>query len=387
MLRKLGCLAWIPATTGNPAGVARQGVWQMKRILIAAVAGVAGLAFPATAGAHAGAAAVFTLSNQPSGNQVLVFARGSDGSLTAAGAAATGGAGTGAAGGSQGAIVLSPDGRRLYAVNAASDTVTVFAVRGTHLHRLAVVPSGGGGPASVTAGHGRVYVVNGGGRNVVGFRATRHGLTRIQGGTVPLATGDSSPAQVSLNPAGTALAVTNIGSDTIDTVTLRRDGSIRRLRSFASAGATPFGFGFTRAGVLVVSDAHEAPTSAATSYRIGHTGALRLLSGPVQANELAACWVAIRGNTAYVADAGSGTISSFRVGRGGRLHLVAAAAGDAGPTSKPLDESVTPDGRYLDVLTAGLASITTFRIGAAGDLTPVGSVGGLPAGDESVASS
>jgi 6-phosphogluconolactonase len=358
----------------------------MKRILLAAVAGLAGLAFPATAGAHA-APAVFTLSNQASGNHVLVFARAADGSLSAAGSVSTGGAGTGSTGVSQGALVLSPDGRRLYAVNTASNTVSVFAVRGTHLRRVAIVGSGGAGPASVTAAHGRVYVVNGGGLNVVGFWATRHGLTRIDGGTAPLAAADSAPAQVSLNPAGTALAITNTGSNTIDTVALNHDGSIRRLRSFPSAGTTPFGFGFTHAGVLVVSDAHQAPTSAATSYRIGHTGALRLVSGPVQANELAACWVAIRGNIAYTADAGSGVISAFRVGQGGRLHLAAAVAANPGATSKPLDESITPNGRYLDVLTAGLASITTFRIGDDGGLTPVGSVGGLPAGDESVASS
>lgn len=358
----------------------------MRRTLLAAAAALAGLAFPATAGAHA-APAVFTLTNQTSGNRVLVFSRAADGTLSADGAVSTGGNGTGMTGVSQGAIALSPDGRRLYAVNTGSGTVTVFAVHGTRLKRMAVVASGGAGPASVTAAHGRVYVVNGGGLNVVGFRATRHGLTRIHGGTAPLAAADSAPAQVSLNPAGTALAITNTASSTIDTVTLNRDGSIRRLRSFASVGATPFGFGFTHTGVLVVSDAHQAPTSAATSYRIGHTGALRLLSGPVAANELAACWVAIKGNIAYTADAGSGTISSYRVGHGGRLHLAAAAAGDAGATSRPLDESITPDGRYLDVLTAGLSSITTFRIGPGGGLTPVGSVGGLPAGDESVASS
>jgi len=358
----------------------------MKRILLAAAAGLAGLAFPATAGAHAGPA-VFTLSNQASGNQVLVFARGAGGSLAAAGAVATGGTGTGAAGTSQGALALSPDGRRLYAVNSASNTVTVFAVHGTHLHRLAVVPSGGAGPASVTAAHGRVYLVNAGGLNVVGFWATAHGLARIDGGTAPLASGDSAPGQISLNPAGTALAVTNTGSNTIDTVTLNHDGSIRRLQSFPSAGTTPFGFGFTHSGVLVVTDAHQTPVSAASSYRIGHTGALHLLSGPVASNELAACWVAIKDNIAYTADAASGVISAFRVGHGGRLHLAAAVAGNPGATSKPLDESITPDGRYLDVLTAGLSSITTFRIGDDGGLTPVGSVGGLPAGDESVASS
>jgi len=358
----------------------------MKRRWLIPLGALAALAFPATAAAHAGGHAVFTLANGTSGNRVLAFARAHDGTLSPAGSVSTGGAGTGVTAKTQGSLVLSPDGRRLYAVNGGSGTIAVFAVHGTHLRRLAVVPSGGAGPASVTAGHGRVYVVNAGALNVVGFRVTGRGLRRIPGGSVPLASGDAGPAQVSLNPAGTAIAVTNTASNTIDTVTLRRDGAIRRLRSFASAGATPFGFAFTRDGVLVISDAHQAPTSAATSYRIGHTGALRLLSGPVSANQLAACWVAIAGRIAYTANAGSGTISAFRVDGRGRLHLRGVAA-NPGSTSTPLDESVTPGGGYLDVLTSGLHSITSYRIGSGGGLTPVGSVGGLPASDESVASS
>jgi 6-phosphogluconolactonase (cycloisomerase 2 family) len=358
---------------------------QMTRRWLIPLGALAALAFPATAAAHGGRA-VFTLANGTSGNRVLAFARAHDGSLSPAGSISTGGAGTGVTAKTQGSIALSPDGRRLYAVNGGSGTIAVFAVRGTHLTRLAVVPSGGASPASVTAGHGRVYVVNGGSLNVVGFRVTGHGLRRIHHGSVALASGDAGPAQVSLNPAGTALAVTNTTSDTIDTVTLRRDGAIRRLRSFASAGTTPFGFAFTRDGVLVVSDAHQAPTSAASSYRIGHAGALRLLSGPVSANQLAACWVAIAGRVAFTANAGSGTISAFRVDDHGRLHLRGVAA-SPGSTSTPLDESVTANGRYMDVLTSGLHSITTYRIGRHGTLAPVGSVGGLPASDEGVASS
>jgi 6-phosphogluconolactonase len=364
----------------------------VSRRWLIATAALGALAFPATAAASAHSArAVFTLSNSPAGNSVLVFSRAADGTLHPAGSAATGGLGTGANLGSQGSLALSSDGRRLYAVNAASNSVTVFRVDGTHLWRLRVVGSGGAEPTSVTAGHGRVYVLNAGTPSVAGFRVTGGGLDRIRGGTVHLAAGDSGPAQASLNPAGTALAVTNTASNTIDTITLDRRGAIRTLRSNPSAGATPFGFAFTRTGVLVVSDAHEAPTSAATSYRIRRSGVLHLLSGPVQANQLAACWVAVTpdGRFAYTANAGSGTVSAYRVGAGGRLSLVdpSGITGDAGATSKPLDESITPDGRYLDVLTDGAHSITTFRIGHGGSLTLVGSATGLPAGDVSVASS
>ena len=103
-------------------------------------------------------------------------------------------------------------------------------------------------------------------------------------------------------------------------------------------------------------------------------------------DRLAACWVAIAGRIAYTANAGSGTISAFRVDGHGHLHLRGVAA-SPGSTSTPLDESVTPGGGYLDVLTSGLHSITSYRIGSGGALTPLGSVGGLPASDTGVASS
>jgi len=69
-------------------------------------------------GGSDGPGAVYTLTNQVAGNAVAVFTRGADGRLTAAGTVATGGAGTGASLGSQSAVSLSNDGRRLFAVNA-----------------------------------------------------------------------------------------------------------------------------------------------------------------------------------------------------------------------------------------------------------------------------
>src|SRR5216117_4124454 len=72
--------------------------------------------------------AVYTLMNLTSGNAVAIFARAADGTLTAAGTVATGGTGTGSGLGSQGAVVLSADGSRLFAVNAGSNDVSVFTV-------------------------------------------------------------------------------------------------------------------------------------------------------------------------------------------------------------------------------------------------------------------
>src|SRR5712691_8372979 len=75
-----------------------------------------------------GPGAVYTLTNQVAGNAVAVFTRGADGRLTAAGTVATGGAGTGASLGSQSAVSLGNDGRRLFAVNPGSNDFSVFVV-------------------------------------------------------------------------------------------------------------------------------------------------------------------------------------------------------------------------------------------------------------------
>ena len=81
--------------------------------------------------AHGGksAGAVYALTNAPTGNEVVVWDRADDGSLTPAGSYATGGLGSGAGLGSQGAIILSKDNRWLFAVNAGSNDISSFRGR------------------------------------------------------------------------------------------------------------------------------------------------------------------------------------------------------------------------------------------------------------------
>src|SRR6188474_2848756 len=59
--------------------------------------------------------AVFTMDNAAAANHVLAFRRGADGKLKNDGSFATGGRGTGSGLGSQGAVVLSSNGRWLFA--------------------------------------------------------------------------------------------------------------------------------------------------------------------------------------------------------------------------------------------------------------------------------
>src|SRR5213593_3875087 len=105
----------------------------------------------------AGPGAVYTLTNQVAGNAVAVFTRGADGRLT------SGGTGTGAGLGSQGAVVLSDDGRRLFAVNAGSNDVSVFTVGAAGLSLASRTSSGGTLPISLTVHGNELYVLNAGG--------------------------------------------------------------------------------------------------------------------------------------------------------------------------------------------------------------------------------
>ncbi|HUI72323.1 MAG TPA: beta-propeller fold lactonase family protein, partial [Spirochaetia bacterium] len=116
----------------------------------------------ATIAAEGGRAAVYTLLNSATENMIAIFARAEDGTLTPAGTVPTGGKGTGSGLGSQGAVVLSDDGAWLYAVNAGSNTISMFRVdRGLTL--ASTFPSGGIQPISLALHDHLLYVLNAGG--------------------------------------------------------------------------------------------------------------------------------------------------------------------------------------------------------------------------------
>jgi hypothetical protein len=85
---------------------------------------------------------VYIMTNQSGGNSVMVFHRDASGALAFAGRFATGGNGIGTGAdplGSQGAAVLSEDARLSLAVNAGSNSVSIFAVSGDQLRLLNTV--------------------------------------------------------------------------------------------------------------------------------------------------------------------------------------------------------------------------------------------------------
>jgi 6-phosphogluconolactonase (cycloisomerase 2 family) len=337
--------------------------------------------------------AVFVQTNGLAGNQVVVYDRADDGTLTPAGTYATGGNGGAALPGtesdrlaSQGSLAYDPFHRILIAVNAGSDTVSAFRVRGDELELTTVLPSGGSFPNSVAVHDGLAYVLNAGGAgSVQGFRITGHGLVPIPGSTRSLGLANTTPpnfltapGQVGFTPDGRQLIVTTKAStSSYEVFAVGPDGRLSTAPVVTpSATPVPFAFTFGPGGRLV---AGEAGASSVTTYEIAPSGTL---SDPKSKSDgqVALCWIQRVGPFYFVSNTGSNTVSSFQVGPDGQPSLLAAVAAttDAGP----IDQTASGGFLYTE---AGLAgAVDEFRVNGDGSLTRIGSVTGLPAGIEGI---
>jgi 6-phosphogluconolactonase (cycloisomerase 2 family) len=369
---------------------------------------VLGLAVAALAGAQAAypehergskkgknGSTVWVQTNELIGNRIVVYERADNGALSQAGVYATGGKGGIASPGtesdrlaSQGSLVYDRAHRILLAVNAGSNTVTTFKVQGNRLQGRKVVSSGGQFPASIAVSGRLVYVLNSGGTGIVqGFRIRGHHLRPIAGSarSLGLANGNppdflTSPGQVGFTPDGRKLIVTTKASDNhILVYQVRRDGTLSATPVVNdSATPVPFAFVFTPQGRLADG---EAGTSSLTTYAIGSDGTL---SDPRSATDgqMALCWIVRAGGFYYVSNTASNNLSSFTVAPDGTPSLLAAVA--ATTNAGPIDMTVS--GRFLFTQTGSAGTIDGFRINADGSLTSIGSVTGLPVGQEGIAS-
>ena len=330
---------------------------------------------------------VYTSSNSTSGNQVEVFARNGDGTLTPAGTYNTGGTGTGGSGFSQGSVTLSQDENTLLVVNAGSNQVSDFAVLpGGALRLRNVVASEGTDPISVAMNGGLVEVLNAGGTaDVAGFRATPGGLAAIAGGSQPLSAAASSPEDIAISPDSRHVVVTEKVSDTIDTFAVGPGGALGPAVTSPSDSALSFAEVFTPSGQLLVADDGSAGTSAVSPYRIAPNGVLNATQAAVSDGQTAACWITLaRNGSVFVDNAGSGTIGSYQVSPFGQLTFLRNTS--AGSGAGPLDNAVSSDGHNLYALIGNQDKLAEFSIGPDAQLTAVGTQA-LPAGSAGLAAS
>ncbi|WP_412749878.1 lactonase family protein [Krasilnikovia sp. M28-CT-15] len=344
---------------------------------------------------------MFVQLNDPGGNSVQAYQRARNGTLTPAGRYPTGGRGgtelqaTVDPLASQGSLVYDAPHHRLYAVNAGSDTLTVFDADGTRLVRRQVVGSGGAFPVSIAVRGDLLYALNAGADgSVQGFKITRTGLAPLSYAHRSLRLGNanppvfiSAPAQVGISPDARHLVVTTKNHNTIDVFALNRDGRpYGDVVATATLTPVPFAFHFTRQGIVVT----EVGTSAVTHYRLHADGTLTPFSS-VTDGQVALCWIQALAGRLYGANAGSGNVSAFELSATGRVTLSRRAGGvAASPGGAPID--MTASGGYLYVQNSGVGRIDGYRAAADGSLTRIGAVTGLPvaahgAGMEGIAAS
>jgi 6-phosphogluconolactonase (cycloisomerase 2 family) len=348
--------------------------------------GVASPAFASTAspswGNGGASAAVFVQTDNTSGNQVIVYDRAADGTLTQAGAYPTGGLG-GILGGSavdhlasQGSLQYVPSQSVLFAVNAGSNTVSVFYVFGDQLVLRQVISSGGTFPVSVAVHGDLVYVLNAlNGGSVQGYLFLGGQLVPLPGssralGLDPTLTPQflNTPGQVAFTPDGRQLIVTtkHNGND-IDVFSVGWGGELSASPVVNSEpGAVPFAITYDPYGHLVIA---EAGTDALVTFALSPGGTVSVLSS-VGTGQAATCWVAPAGPFLYASNAGSASESGYTSSPTGQLTLLGATGTDAGTT----DAVATPDGRFLYVRAGAAGNLDEFSVGAGGSLTEIGSV-------------
>jgi 6-phosphogluconolactonase (cycloisomerase 2 family) len=323
--------------------------------------------------------AVYTLANANGANEVSAYLRGATGNLSRMGRFMTGGDSLGQGIGSQGSLVFDQKSQRFFAVNPGNNTISMLELDASgRLTSLSTVPSGGIRPVSVTVSGNMVYVANQGdtsaatvNANISGFQVSGGNLLPMAGSTRSLSgTGDVRPTNIAFTPDGKFLVVAERFAHRLSTFSLV-NGIAQSGNFQTSSGQQPFAFGFSPEGHLVVAEvgAGTATSSSVSSYSISANGTLTRITSSLPTGQGAACWLAVAGGFAFVANAASGTLTGVHIAENGTLTLHDASGVTASPGPGAIDLAVTPDHGYLYSLAGSPRAIHIYEIGSDGGLT------------------
>jgi 6-phosphogluconolactonase len=375
--------------------------------------------------AEGGHGALYTTTNNPAGNAVVVYTTNKDGTLTQTQTVSTGGTGSAAQPpfgfpivDSSESVNLAYGGHVVVVVNDGDNTLSSFRVTPSGLELADHVASGGILPVSLTSRGNLLYTVNEISSDIQGFRLSPSGdLTPIGGQPLSSHFPNTVAAQIGFTPDGRQLVVTERGlpnaTGVIDTFNVNGSGLAGPAQPNTGVGlvdANPFGFDFDAAGHLLVSNVgrvlapgNDGPpfccvfdpaqfAGSSSSFNLSSAGTLTLTSN-VSSQGRGACWLVVSkdGKYAFVTNTLSNTVPNLFTGIGGVTRYAVAPDGtltylgqvDTGPGG-PGDEAISQDGKYLFVLVPtppflpNVSHIVTYAIGKGGSLTQVASTGGLP---------
>jgi 6-phosphogluconolactonase (cycloisomerase 2 family) len=360
-----------------------------------AVATVAPAAFAATPTGVATATdhAVFVQTNDLDHNSIVAYTRADNGQLSRVSEVRTGGRGGVEQDvpldslASQDSLTYDAAHHLLFAVNAGSNTVTSFAVDGAHLTRLQTVPSGGVFPVSVSAAHGRLFVLNAGASgNVTGYRINPAGrLAALPGASRDLGLNNeprpefiTAPADISQTADGAHVVVTTKANNDIDVFNVAGDLLSGPVHN-AAASPVPFAVSFDSAERLAVANAGNSSVS---TYTVNADGTLDTITAGIEDGQAALCWLVGTGDTFFGGNAGSSTISAFAVDAAGNATLTGTPDGvvahTGGGTGGTIDLAITADKRFLYAENAFAGSVEAYQIQPDHTLHLVDSQTGLP---------
>jgi len=382
----------------NPIGLAALAATVVS--LVPAAGALAAPTDPALGSNPLRPGAVYAATNEPTGNRIQTFSRAQDGTLTPGDAVPTGGTGSGGFEGSANGVVLASRGGEsspnnltgspnlLLATNTGSSSVSVFRTTGDGLELLSVQSERLDHPLSVTIHAGIVYVLNGGRTNCVGGNPTITGFTLesdgtlvpIPGSTQPVSGGSNSGcAQISFNPSGDTLVVTEKQQNAIDTYRVGKDGLASPPIVTDTGISGPFGFTFTQTGKLLTANnfGGVAGQGAASSYEIEKDSTLTPVTLNVRNMRSDTCWIVLtdNGKYAYVTNAMSNDISSYMVRPDGSMTLLQSIAGPAdelpAPFAIPADLSLSGNSQYLYAHNVRDGDVFAFSVQTDGTLVPI----------------
>ena len=333
-----------------------------------------------------GQGAAFALTNRTELNEVIAFARTSDGKLVETGRYSTRGNGLGSDFDTQGGLVLSSDHRFLYACNPGSDDITVFSVQGSNLVFLRKIPAGDE-PLSIAISGNLMYVLDGSvaATQITGFTIGPNGLPfPIPNSTKSLSSPISVPGEVLFSPDGKTLVVTHkvggVSGSELDTFLIDQNGLPSNPIVSHASGMRPFAEAFRNDGKLFVveSGLPIVNNAGVSSYELNEkTGSLEPITNSSKNGQTDGCWIVITNDQryAFTSNFASGTISSFEISNDDQVSLVDGSAAAEGTDSEPVDLALSADSHYLYNLLRGPGGISGYRIEGNGHLTPLGIFG------------
>jgi 6-phosphogluconolactonase (cycloisomerase 2 family) len=376
--------------------------------LIRAFPGAAVLAVAATVAAAPAAAkekkhaepvgAVYTETNGQVANKVMKFDRYADGRIKRRQVIRTGGQGArqpqpgcDPPGGcpildTSGEVLVTPNGRLVFAVNAGSNTISAFRETPHGMKRVDQQDSGGVFPESLTVHGNKLYVLNENSASIAGFRFSSTGKMKpIAGSVQSLSAGaENLPRQIGFDRTGRMVAVTLFKANAIDTFALKADGTPNPAvprATIASSSALPFGFAFDPKNRLVVSQVKSLTEFGDTStYGVDPESGKLTPIDTESSQGGAPCWVEITKDGRYVfvvnaaatAAPGGPTVTRYGLGSAGSLDFLGLTQPDQGEFART-DEALSRDSRYLYVLAPsvfgkGTSHIDQYRVKKNGNL-------------------